>query len=53
MDTTALGPVGIRDVRTVAVECWLKQLRRVNGEYLADTTKAKIRNLIDFPRAGV
>jgi hypothetical protein len=26
--------VGIRDVRTVAVERWLKQLRRVNGERL-------------------
>jgi len=38
--------VGIRDVRTVAVERWLKQLRRVNGERLADATKAKIRNLM-------
>jgi integrase len=40
------GHVGIRDVRTVAVERWLKQLRRVNGERLADATKAKIRNLM-------
>ena len=40
------GSVGIRDVRTVAVERWLKQLRRVNGERLADATKAKIRNLM-------
>lgn len=40
------GPVGIRDVRTVAVERWLKELRRVNGERLADATKAKIRNLM-------
>jgi integrase len=40
------GGVGIRDVRTVAVERWLKQLRRVNGERLADATKAKIRNLM-------
>ena len=39
------GSVGIRDVRTVAVERWLKQLRRVDGERLADATKAKIRNL--------
>jgi integrase len=38
--------VGIRDVRTVAVERWLKQLCRVNGERLADATKAKIRNLM-------
>jgi hypothetical protein len=36
----------IRDVRTVAVERWLKQLRRVNGERLADATKAKICNLM-------
>jgi integrase len=36
----------IRDVRTVAVERWLRQLRRVNGDYLADATKAKIRNLM-------
>jgi integrase len=40
------GLVGIRDVRTVAVERWLKELHRVNGERLADATKAKIRNLM-------
>jgi len=40
------GPLGIRDVRTVAVERWLKEVRRVNGERLADATKAKIRNLM-------
>jgi integrase len=40
------GRLGIRDVRTVAVERWLKQLCRVNGEHLADATKAKIRNLM-------
>ena len=40
------GCVGIRDVRTVAVERWLKQLCRADGERLADATKAKIRNLI-------
>ncbi len=44
------GDVDIRDVRTVAVERWLKQLSRVNGrvngERLADATKAKIRNLM-------
>jgi integrase len=38
------GSVGIRDVRAVAVERWLKQLRRSNGERLADATEAKIRN---------
>jgi len=40
------GCVGIRDVRTVAVERWLKYLCRVDGERLADATKAKIRNLM-------
>jgi hypothetical protein len=38
--------VAIRDVRTVDVERWLRQLRRVNGEWPEDTTKAKIRNLM-------
>src|SRR5260370_15705626 len=38
--------MGIRDVRIVCVESWLKQLRRNNGERLADATKAKIRNLM-------
>jgi integrase len=38
--------ISIRDVRTVCVERWLKQLRRNNGERLADATKAKIRNLM-------
>jgi integrase len=36
----------IRDIRTVLVEHWLKQLRRADGDPLADTTKAKIRNLM-------
>ena len=36
----------IRDVRTVAVEEWLRHLHRVDGEPLADATKAKIRNLM-------
>jgi len=36
----------IRDVRTVAVEIWLRQLRRIDGDPLANTTKAKIRNLM-------
>jgi site-specific recombinase XerD len=38
--------VNIRDVRTVGVERWLRQLRRADGDPLADTTKAKIRNLM-------
>ena len=38
--------MNIRDVRTVAVENWLRQLRRVDGDPLANTTKAKIRNLM-------
>ncbi len=37
--------VDVRNVRTVAVEHWLRQLRRSDGVPLADTTKAKIRNL--------
>ena len=37
---------GIRDVRTVAVEQWLSQLRRHNKEPLCNSTKAKIRSLM-------
>src|SRR6266498_1542683 len=40
------GSSNIRDVRTVAVERWLKQLQRQDGEALANSTKAKIRNLM-------
>lgn len=36
----------IRDVRTVAVENWLSQLRRQDQEPLANSTKAKIRSLM-------
>jgi hypothetical protein len=36
----------IRDVRTVAVEQWLRQLRRQNNQHLASSTKAKIRSLM-------
>ena len=36
----------IRDVRTVAVEQWLRQLRRQNNEHLSSSTKAKIRSLM-------
>lgn len=38
--------LNIREVRTVAVESWLKQLRRRDGEDLANSTKAKIRNVM-------
>jgi integrase len=36
----------IREVRTVAVEEWLRQLRRKDKEPLANSSKAKIRNLM-------
>jgi integrase len=38
--------VDFRDVRTVSVERWLRQLRRTNGVPLANATKAKIRSLM-------
>lgn len=38
--------VDIRDVRTVAVENWLRQLCRKNGKPLSNSSKAKIRNLM-------
>jgi len=40
------GSTNIRDVRTVAVENWLRKLQRRDGEALANSTKAKIRNLM-------
>ena len=40
------GKVTIRSVRTIVVERWLRGLQRVDGIPLADTTKAKIRNLL-------
>jgi hypothetical protein len=36
----------IREVRTVAVEHWLSQLRRQNKQPLSRATKAKIRSLM-------
>jgi len=42
------GTTNIRDVRTVGVENWLRQLRRVDGDPLANATKAKIRNLMSL-----
>jgi len=40
-------------VRTVAVESWLRQLQRKDGEALANSSKAKIRNVMSvlFNRA--
>ena len=40
------GSANIRDIRTIAVESWLRQLQRQDGEALANSTKAKIRNLM-------
>ena len=40
------GSLNIRDVRTIAVEQWLRRLPRVDGRTLANSTKAKIRNLM-------
>ena len=40
------GSLNIRDVRTIAVENWLRKLPRANGSPLAPSTKAKIRNLM-------
>jgi integrase len=40
------GNASIRSVRTIAVEHWLRRLHRADGAPLANTTKAKIRNLL-------
>ena len=40
------GSVNIRDVRPKAVRYWLRNLSRQDGQPLADSTKAKIRNLM-------
>jgi integrase len=40
------GSLNIRDVRSVAVELWLRRLLRVDRCPLANPTKAKIRNLM-------
>ena len=36
------GSINIRDVRTIAVEKWLRELQRQDGEGLANSTKAKV-----------
>ena len=38
--------VDIWDIRTMAVEHWLRRLQRADGKPLANATKAKIRNLM-------
>jgi len=40
------GVLGIKDVRTVAVEGWLKTLTLQDGSKMARGTKAKIRNIM-------
>jgi hypothetical protein len=40
------GSTNIRDVRTIAVESWLRQLQRKDGEAMANSSKAKIRNVM-------
>ena len=42
----AWGSLNIRSVRTTAVEHWLRQLVRADGNPMAPSTKAKIRNLM-------
>jgi site-specific recombinase XerD len=40
------GNLNLIDVRTIAVETWLRELRRRDGDELANSTKAKIRNVM-------
>ena len=40
------GSLNIRSVRTTAIEKWLHQLKRADGDPLAPATKAKIRNVM-------
>lgn len=42
------GATNIRAIRTVEVEVWLSQLRLKDGEAMAESTKAKIRNLLSL-----
>jgi integrase len=39
------GDVSLRAVRTIAVEHWLRRLCRADGSPMADSTKAKVRNI--------
>jgi hypothetical protein len=40
------GESNLRDVRTIAIEQWLRGLRKSDGKNLAPGTKAKIRNIM-------
>src|SRR5258708_32157598 len=40
------GSLNIRDAPTIALEHWLRRLLRVDGRPLANSTKAKVRNLM-------
>jgi len=40
------GSINIRDVRTIAVEGWLRKLRRQDSDNLANSTKAKILSVM-------
>jgi integrase len=40
------GSFNLTDIRTIAVETWLTELRRRDGEDLANSTKAKIRSVM-------
>jgi site-specific recombinase XerD len=40
------GKFNLTDVRTIAVESWLEELRRRDGKDLANSTKSKIRNVM-------
>jgi integrase len=42
----AWGNVALHSVRTLAVEHWLRGLKRMDGRPLADATKGKIRNIL-------
>lgn len=40
------GKLNLTDVRTIAVETWLKELKSRDGEDLANSTKAKVRSVM-------
>ncbi len=40
------GKTSIYGIRTIAIERWLRDLRRVDDKLLANSTKAKLRNLL-------
>jgi integrase len=46
VDIPYWGKTSIYAIRTIAVERWLRWLRRTDGNLLANSTKAKIRNLL-------